>query len=145
MELGAIIAINNAFPAYCANYGVDPPLTGAALLAKLPPLNRWSDVVWTLWQDTAGKALAPSLQYIFRDSVVNDNSKHIMDVVMGISSPDPGQLQAPFPGKTFDVDTDDGAALLGTPTRKWHCLASHRPRRYAWKTTCQDYYLYWRR
>lgn len=94
---------------------MQPPLVGAELAAKVPPLNRWADVVWTLWEDTAGKSLAPSLQYIFRDNVVNDDSKHIMDVVMGIPSSDPGLLEAPFPGKIFDVNTDDGAALLGTP------------------------------
>ena len=115
MDSGAIIAISNASPAYCVNIGANPPLTGEALLAKIPPLNRWSDVVWTLWQHTAGKALAPSLQYIFRDKVVSADSKHIMDIVMGNTSPEPDQLEAPFPGKTFDVDSDEGAALLGTP------------------------------
>lgn len=87
-------------------------------MAAVPPLNRWSDVVWTLWSDIAG-GQASSLRYIFRDNVVNEDSKHVMDVAMGLpnDSPGTGTLDAPWPGKTFSIVNGDleAFALLGTP------------------------------
>lgn len=58
-----------------------------------------------------------NLQYIIRDNVVNDDTKYIMERVAGM--PDVPEsvnmLDMVFPGKTYHVDTDKGAALLGTP------------------------------
>lgn len=118
LAYGAIVATDNAAPTYCVALGVNPPLKRAALIAAVPPLNQWSNVIWTLWSDLAG-AQASSLRYVFRNNVVNEDSKHVMDVAMGlpIDSPETGTLDAPWSGKTFSiVDGDlEAFALLGTP------------------------------
>jgi hypothetical protein len=56
-----------------------------------------------------------SLRYIFRDNVVDKDSKHVMDVPN--DSLKTGTLDAPWPGKTFSIVEGDleGFALLGTP------------------------------
>lgn len=58
-----------------------------------------------------------NLQYILRDNVINDDTKFIMERVAEMPEiPDSaGRLDLVFPGKTYHVDTDKGAALLGTP------------------------------
>lgn len=135
---GAIVAINNYSPTGILQTGKNPPLPKSVIEPKIPVLNRWSDLVWTMWTDsvarrgsttTAGAtttttaatasftASASSLRYIFRDNVVNDNTKFVMERVAGMedtaSSVD--ALDLPYPGRTVDVNSDEGAALLGTP------------------------------
>ena len=74
----------------------------------LPKINRWNDVVWTIWADTAGGA-AGNLQYIFRDNIVNDDTKGIIEEAVA-----PLEMKnLPWPGKKFSVDDISGQALLG--------------------------------
>ena len=84
-------------------------------------------MVWTIWANLAGNQAA-TLRYIFRDNVVNDDSKHIMDAVMKLPlTPTVGALHLPFPGETFDLTSDEGCALLATPhgVGVAHLLADH--------------------
>ncbi|KAL8996609.1 MAG: hypothetical protein Q9188_006532 [Gyalolechia gomerana] len=78
---------------------------------EVPPLNRWSDIVWILWTRVAGDQ-ASKLRFVFRAGVVNDISRAIID--RATRSRD-GEFRSPWPGRTFDMRTDDGKALLGTP------------------------------
>lgn len=98
---GTIIASRN----YSPRTQVQPPT------AEVPPLNRWSDIVWILWTRTAGSQ-AGKLRYIFRDGIANDVTRAIID---HITDSDPGAFRSPWPGKPFDMRTDFGKALLGTP------------------------------
>ncbi len=108
VKAGAIVAIENASPEYCAAQVENPP-TGAALAALVPDINRWSDVVFGIWADTAGKVMSHGLNYIFRDNVVNEDTKHIMDVVMGQGNDvATGNLHATYPGREFSTDTWQG-------------------------------------
>lgn len=89
-----------------------PQLTEAQLRDHVPKLNRWSDVVWFVWAKQAGNQ-AGNLRYIFRDNVINDDTKGVIDQIFGIPSK---SLDLPWPGKTFDVEkTKEGKGLLGTP------------------------------
>lgn len=108
VKAGAIVAIENVSPEYCAGQVENPP-TGAALAALVPDINRWSDVVFGIWADTAGSVMSHGLDYIFRDNVVNDDTKHIMDVVMGLGNDVAvGNLHATYPGREFSTDTWQG-------------------------------------
>ena len=76
----------------------------------LPKINRWSDVVWGIWSDTAGGA-AGSLQYIFRDNIVTEDTRSVIDEAIAPTTI--GELA--WPGKTFSQDELSGQALMGTP------------------------------
>ena len=66
-------------------------------------------MVFGIWADTAGKVMSHGLNYIFRDNVVNEDTKHIMDVVMGQGNDVPtGNLHAKYPGREFTTDTWQG-------------------------------------
>ncbi|KAL8760815.1 MAG: hypothetical protein Q9184_003019 [Pyrenodesmia sp. 2 TL-2023] len=98
---GTIIAERN----YSPRTQVDPPT------AEVPPLHRWSDMVWIFWTRAAG-AQASNLRFIFRHGVANGVTRAIIDHVTGSKD---GEFRSPWPGRTFDMRADDGKALLGTP------------------------------
>ena len=116
---GSIVANNNHSPATFLQAKHNPPLSAQALALELPIVHRWSDIVWAYWTSLADEAGVPrsNLRYIFRDNVVNADTKFIMERVAGMpdSANSVWKLDLPFPGRTFRVDTDQGAALLGTP------------------------------
>ncbi|KAL9026551.1 MAG: hypothetical protein Q9196_004803 [Gyalolechia fulgens] len=55
---------------------------------------------------------ANKLRFIFRAGVVNDISRSVIDIATRSKA---GEFRSPWPGRTFDMRTDDGKALLGTP------------------------------
>lgn len=76
-------------------------------------LSRWSDVSWLGWKWACEKdgVDSGSLRYIYRKTVENDDAKHVIDEIYdahGIELED-------WPGYRFNMDSDDGRALLGTP------------------------------
>ncbi|KAL8781326.1 MAG: hypothetical protein Q9203_001241 [Teloschistes exilis] len=115
---GTIIAAENISPLQnLITYFRDssqPPATAEQMRDLLPPLNRWSDIVWFVWaQKSGGDDRAGGLRYIFRDNIINNDTKGVIDQVFHIPS---YSFDLPWPGKTFDIASeDDGKALLGTP------------------------------
>ncbi|KAL8911897.1 MAG: hypothetical protein Q9171_003024 [Xanthocarpia ochracea] len=96
---------------YFSQIGLPRP-TPQELRKMIPRLNRWSDVAWFLWAQKVGDQ-AGDLRYIFKDNVINKNTKAVMDQVLKVPS---NTLDLPWPGNTFDVRTgNDGKALLGPP------------------------------
>lgn len=88
----------------------DLKLKPAALEKRLPPLNRQSDVMWTVW-----KTITPNpndLRYIGRDLIVNDDTRGIMNDVFARG---PTRKPVTWPGVRFGIETEEGQALLGTP------------------------------
>ncbi|KAI4269383.1 MAG: hypothetical protein L6R38_007485 [Xanthoria sp. 2 TBL-2021] len=104
---GTIMAVENVSPQ--VNIAMDnhqndfPQATTQQLRKQLPAMQRWSDIVWYVWALTA-KDKAGDLRYIFRD--------HVIDQIFKVPA---YTLDFKWPGKTFDVGTDDRKALLGTP------------------------------
>ncbi|KAL8704785.1 MAG: hypothetical protein Q9201_002056 [Fulgogasparrea decipioides] len=98
-DKGTIIATNNVSP--------EKEAPGAAL----PPIWRWSDVVWAQWTELAG-AQASKLRYIIRDNVATDITRALIEYVEG-SHPD--NLNLPWPGHMYDMQQWPGQALLGSP------------------------------
>ncbi|KAL9023852.1 MAG: hypothetical protein Q9196_006930, partial [Gyalolechia fulgens] len=87
-----------------------------------PPLSRWSDVTWTVYEDLATASAPPDagglLRFIGHDQVSNAVSRAVMIYIIRRHRP-PGNPNArpslPFPGLEFGVETAEGQALLGTP------------------------------
>ncbi|KAL8681438.1 MAG: hypothetical protein Q9186_002443 [Xanthomendoza sp. 1 TL-2023] len=95
---------------YYADRGEQVP-SGKAINDRLvPPLHRWSDATWTLWKEKGG---AGNLRYIAHDLVANEDTESVMDSIIEEANKKPADL--PFPGLVFNMDTEPGRALLGTP------------------------------
>ncbi|KAL8933167.1 MAG: hypothetical protein Q9216_006493 [Gyalolechia sp. 2 TL-2023] len=89
------------------------PRFKAGPTGEIPRLNRWSDIVWFLWAREAGEQ-AKNLRYVFRDKINNDETRGIIDKIHQLDE-HPDTLDLPWPGHTYDMRTDDGKALLGSP------------------------------
>lgn len=88
---------------------------------KIPSLHHWSDIAYLQWLTTstfvAGRtpAVTPTpapIKYIFRLSIHNVRTYSILDKIMrrnGRSTYDA------WPGMTFDIESEEGKAILGTP------------------------------
>ena len=100
-------------PAALAQKGGRLPPDELALI--IPAFQRWSDVSWVLWKDTA-KEKAGTLQYIFHDNIITTNTKYIMERVAGMPDVPESRnnLRVKCCDYSYDVSTKEGAALLGT-------------------------------
>ncbi|KAL8860948.1 MAG: hypothetical protein Q9178_002703 [Gyalolechia marmorata] len=80
----------------------------------VPPLDRWSDVTWTLYADIAAqKSSDPNaLRYIAHSSIINRATQVVMAYIFQRQS---GGVNVPYPGLEFGMDSEEGLALLGTP------------------------------
>ncbi|KAL8977243.1 MAG: hypothetical protein Q9177_006681 [Variospora cf. flavescens] len=99
-DKGMIIGKNNHSPAQYKR--PDHPL---------PKLHRWSDVVWQNWTAIAGDD-ARHLRYILHENVWTQSVRRLMEYMEGEK---PDKLNLPYPGKLYDMQSDNGVALLGTP------------------------------
>ncbi|KAL8848238.1 MAG: hypothetical protein Q9221_006756 [Calogaya cf. arnoldii] len=85
-------------------------LSKDALEKRVPPLNRLSDVMWTLYKTVA--PFPETLRFIGRDKIINDDTRGIMNEAFRRS---PSHGPALWPGVTFDIGSEEALALLGTP------------------------------
>ncbi|KAL9054269.1 MAG: hypothetical protein Q9206_003609 [Seirophora lacunosa] len=85
-------------------------ITQADILRRIPPLNRVSDVMWTVWSTTS--KTPNSLRLIGIDGISNGDTFGIMKTIF-----EKGEAKEPikFPGLKFGLDTEEGQALLATP------------------------------
>ncbi|KAL8727430.1 MAG: hypothetical protein Q9181_005717 [Wetmoreana brouardii] len=114
-------------------YMIDKSGVPVAQIKKLvPPLYRWSDMAWVMWKDIlerndpknghadtfeVNKRYGPQdpgrLRYLGHDFIINDSTEAIIKHI--IRAHRDGAEEAPWPGLTYGMDTDEGLALLGTP------------------------------
>ncbi|KAK5123897.1 hypothetical protein LTR85_002093 [Meristemomyces frigidus] len=106
---GIIIADNNLSPkGHIASY----PSRWKG--GDIVPLAAWSDIVFLEWQNIctlAGQHVS-NLQYIFRSYIVNEATQEVIWQALknvGITDGPPK-----WPGKEFDMSTNEGKAILGT-------------------------------
>ncbi|KAL8965395.1 MAG: hypothetical protein Q9183_003874 [Haloplaca sp. 2 TL-2023] len=94
----------------------DPANTKNKIVARIPMVSRWSDVVWVHWLDVCKKAKKDpaNLEYIIRYHVITPNTQFIMEQINNANTPR-GRLSLKWPGKSFHPDSREGLALLGTP------------------------------
>lgn len=94
-----------------ADRNYSPAVMDSKAGAKLPDLQRWSDVVWLLWAmacEEEGVGVG-NLKYVFRVNIINDDTNFIVSKALESTS------VGPWPGKEFEMDTDQGKAILATP------------------------------
>ncbi|KAI9695499.1 MAG: hypothetical protein M1820_008601 [Bogoriella megaspora] len=135
--LGTIFALQNYSPLHPEN----PPSSSSDALIP-PPLKQWSDVTYLEYarQATSSSQLT-NLRYIFRNKIDNLATRQAISRALRIHSNIPISFSSdtnngedssssngdndddgtprwypgPWPGVTFDTDTDEGKALLATP------------------------------
>ncbi|KAI4090693.1 MAG: hypothetical protein LQ344_004596 [Seirophora lacunosa] len=102
-DRGMIIAKNNHSPAHYKR--ADHPL---------PNLHRWSDVVWQNWTAITGDDVNArrGLRFILRQHVWTESVRRLLEYIEVV---EPDKLNLPYPGKVYDMRSDDGKALLGCP------------------------------
>ncbi|CAO1601171.1 hypothetical protein XANCAGTX0491_004835 [Xanthoria calcicola] len=103
----AIISTDSRSPKYMLPALQKNP---SALAKRIPPLNRQSDVLWAVWKSTT--PFPADLRYIGRDIITNDDTRGVMN---DIFAQGPTGKPLLWPGVSFDIDTKEGQALLGTP------------------------------
>lgn len=87
-------------------------ITETEINRRVPPLSRFSDVIWTVWNWACKEASKDpnSLRYIGRDRIANSDTTAIVKEVFARKG-----AVVDWPGYTYGVDSDEGQALLGTP------------------------------
>ena len=78
--------------------------------ATYPPLVHWSDIAflqWLMQNPTPG-----NLKYIFRMTIQNIETCCVLDKVLRLSTQTRYDV---WPGLTFDIESEEGQAILGTP------------------------------
>ena len=116
--INALIASNMDSPIavykrYCRQKRITIPSNQELADHIFPPIARWSDLAWTAYSEHAARTpgLDPKkLQYIGHDNVINSDAGTVIDYIKDKY----GGAKKPVPGYEFDIDTDDGKALLGT-------------------------------
>ncbi|KAL9576683.1 MAG: hypothetical protein Q9203_007693 [Teloschistes exilis] len=82
---------------------------------QIPPLNRWSDVAWSVWSHGEGKSHPDFLEYIGFDKVSDPITLPVIKYILLTRYMND---QLPFPGAVFNAADEEGKALMGTPTGK---------------------------
>ncbi|KAL8772420.1 MAG: hypothetical protein Q9209_002371 [Squamulea sp. 1 TL-2023] len=109
-QWNAMISADTRSPKYMVQWINDFKVSATEANKRIPPLNRQSDVMWAVWKTVA--KFPNDLRYIGRDSIINDDTWGIMNDIF-----EKGQTKKPltWPGLTFEIDTEEAQALLGTP------------------------------
>lgn len=87
----------------------NPAVTGDSIV----PLQRWSDLAYLGWLQTATDANVGKISSIFRVRITNQQTRQAAYRAVG-KQPGDGNLPK-WPGQTFKFDSDELKALLGTP------------------------------
>ncbi|KAL8691332.1 MAG: hypothetical protein Q9218_003418 [Villophora microphyllina] len=86
-------------------------LSDETIKISVPPLNRLSDSLWTIWSGITWHN-ARNLRYIGRDKISNPDTYNVMRSIFDTTR---RSRLVPWPGLTFGMNTDNGLAMLGTP------------------------------
>ncbi|KAF2125415.1 hypothetical protein P153DRAFT_300080 [Dothidotthia symphoricarpi CBS 119687] len=117
---GVLIAHANQ----CAPYAgilLDPPIM------NYPPLHHWSDIAYLQWlvSDPNPSTSPANIKYIVRCGIQNTATCSILSKIIHRQDRDTFDL---WPGMTFDINSEEGQAILGTPNGSGaaYLLAQHR-------------------
>lgn len=77
-----------------------------------PELKRWSDVTFLLWQEHCrkGNVDPAGLEWVFHVNISNMETREVIFGVLGEE-----EHLVPWPGRSFDIDGEEGKRLLGSP------------------------------
>ena len=123
---GLLVASCNHNPAWCAAE------TGTLSSIALPKLQHWSDIAYLQWTDPSLQSLPNDLKYVVRLSIVNEDTiaviQRIGDDFYEANGRSIWLYVEANGGITWDVETEEAKALLGTPNGSgvaW-LLAQHK-------------------
>jgi hypothetical protein len=119
---GAVFAINIMSAAKSARrvWG-EPPEPDA-----LPHIRTVSDIAWAFW-NRAAKDNIQGIKYFFVTMIINpETNRHIRRALKALK-PEKKEVEG-WPGFDFDMESDEGKALLGSPVGRWagYFLMQHK-------------------
>lgn len=100
---GIIVACENLSPTG-ANREAERPLG-----LDVPRLSNWSDMAFLQWRLLG--SIASNLRYVLRHRITNEITESIVESINAASATEILQ----WPGRTYDANSLEGQALLGTP------------------------------
>ncbi|KAF2648826.1 hypothetical protein K491DRAFT_611948 [Lophiostoma macrostomum CBS 122681] len=107
---GILIAISNYSPMAVATL---EELAPESLPPGFPRLRHWSDIAFLHWQSiTLQETHSTQLNHIIRSSIQNHQTLSIVNKVLERNNV---ETLPEWPGITFDINTEQAHALLGTP------------------------------
>jgi hypothetical protein len=93
---------------------------------ELPQIRSFSDITWAFWNRTAAGNIQ-NIKYFFVTTIINtETNRHIRKALKTLTPP---KTEADlWPGTDFDMETDAGKALLGSPVGRWagYFLMQHK-------------------
>ena len=153
---GFLIAVDNHSPLIVLQRSesfaqLRSQLTSNQIRDAVPKVSFWSDIVWASWVQLCNQTgnKPENIAYIFRDTIITENTKYIMEQVIGPDAPRNG-LKLPWPGRDFFLTNDKGKALQGSvhgggPARLLYDHRQYIPRKTIQKVTVYtaagSYYL----
>jgi hypothetical protein len=79
---------------------------------RQPPLTRWSDVNFLLWeQATRTKKELRGIKYLIRYHIVNTDTQNMINEALDST----GAILSHYPGTVFPMTSEAGQAIMGTP------------------------------
>lgn len=76
---------------------------------ELPALRQFSDIMWGAWTADVIAESLKNVKYYFSVDIQNMDCETVINKALS----DVGANDETWPGRSFDMDTDAGAALLG--------------------------------
>jgi hypothetical protein len=93
---------------------------------ELPHIRSFSDITWAFWNRAAAGNIQ-NIKYFFVTTIINtETNRHIRKALRTLTPP---KTEADlWPGTDFDMETDAGKALLGSPVGRWagYFLMQHK-------------------
>ena len=119
---GAVFAIGIMSAARSARrvWGVDPKAD------ELPYIRTVSDIAWAFW-NRAATANIQNIRYFFVTMIINpETNRHIRRALKTLDPP--REEVEGWPGVDFDMESEAGRALLGSPVGRWagYFLMQHK-------------------
>ena len=92
---------------------VNVPPVHVAEPNMVPQLSKWTDVVSFAWNEVTGGQRS-QLRYVIHQNIASVTTRGTMEILEGIRN-NPGTLVLPWPGHLYDIRSQEGLALMGTP------------------------------
>lgn len=123
-EAGVVYAINLSSAAKAARR----LWKRAALTDELPAIRSVSDIAWAFWNRVHSDVESlQNIRYLFATMIINKETNQHITRALGTLNPPKEDVEV-WPGHDFDMETDAGKALLGSPVGRWagYFLMQHK-------------------
>ena len=123
-EAGVVYAINLSSAAKAARR----LWKRAALPDELPAIRSVSDIAWAFWNRVHSDVESlQNIRYLFATMIINKETNQHITRALGTLNPPKEDVEV-WPGHDFDMETDAGKALLGSPVGRWagYFLMQHK-------------------